>query len=149
MHVLRERVDYSALKERANAHARAYKANKIVIEDAGAGTYLIQVLNKLGLPVVAVRPERDKKTRLLVQLAKFEAGLIYFPRQAPWLAEYEAELLAFPNVRFDDQVDSTSQALAADHSDYNFEVLADGMARLSASLAFEPIIRSLYHSKFG
>ena len=37
-------------KERANAHARAYKANKIVIEDAGAGTFLIQELKKLGLP---------------------------------------------------------------------------------------------------
>ena len=100
MHVLRERLEYRALKERANAHARAYKANKIVIEDAGAGTYLIQELNKLGLPVVAVRPERDKKTRLLMQLAKFEAGLIFFPRQAPWLPEYEAEIFAFPNVRF-------------------------------------------------
>jgi predicted phage terminase large subunit-like protein len=136
LHVLRERLDYSALKERGNAHAWAYKANKIVIEDAGAGTYLIQVLNKLGLPVVAVRPERDKKTRLLVQLAKFEAGLVFFPRQAPWLHDYEAELFAFPNVRFDDQVDSTSQALAVDPSGYDAGVLAKGMERLAAGLAF-------------
>ena len=137
MHVLRERLEYSALKERANAHARAYKANKIVIEDAGAGTFLIQELKKLGLPVVAVRPERDKKTRLLMQLAKFEAGLVFFPRQAPWLPEYEAEIFAFPNVRFDDQVDSTSQALAADPSGFDLGALAKGMGRLAEGLAFK------------
>ena len=92
--------NHSGLKERAHAHARAYKANKIVIEDADAGTYLIQELKKSGLPVVAVRPERDKKTRLLMQLAKFEAGLVFFPRQAPWLPEYQAEIFAFPKVPF-------------------------------------------------
>ena len=137
MHVLRERFEHSALKERANAHARAYKATKIVIEDAGAGTYLIQELHKLGLRVVAVRPERDKKTRLLMQLAKFEAGLVFFPRQAPWLPEYEAEIFAFPNVRFDDQVDSTSQALAVDPSGFDLGALAAGMGRLAEGLAFK------------
>jgi hypothetical protein len=34
------------------------------------------------------------------------------PREAPWLAAYVAELLAFPNGAHDDQVDSTSQALS-------------------------------------
>jgi hypothetical protein len=56
---------------------------------------------------------------------------------------------AFPSVRFDDQVDSTSQALAADHSTYNAAALAEGMARFSAALTFDPFIRSLYDSKFG
>jgi phage terminase large subunit-like protein len=44
---------------------------------------------------------------------------VFFPKCASWLAEYESELFAFPSVRFDDQVYSTSQALAADHSTYN------------------------------
>ena len=34
-------------------------------------------------------------------------------KDAPWLAEWLDELLAFPNGRHDDQVDSTSQALYA------------------------------------
>ena len=113
------------------------------------GTGLTQHLQKAGMPAIAVKPDRNKKTRMQIQSAKFEAGLVFFPKQAPWLSDYQAELFAFPNARFDDQVDSTSQALAADHSDYNFEVLTDGMARFSAGLAFEPFIRSLYHSKFG
>ena len=149
MHVLRERLEYPALKARAIEHARAYTPNKILVEDAGIGMGLIQDLQKAGMPAVAVKPERNKKTRMQIQSDKFAAGLMFFPKYASWLAEYEFELFAFPSVRFDDQVDSTSQALAADHSGYNLEVLADGMARLSAGLAFEPIIRSLYHSKFG
>lgn len=149
MHVLRERLEYPALRTCAIEHARAYKPNKIVVEDIGLGTGLIQDLKKVSLPVIAVKPERNKKTRMQIQSAKFEAGLVFFPKQAPWLSHYEAEIFAFPNVRFDDQVDSTSQALAADPSDYNLEVLADGMTRLSAGLTFEPFIRGLYHSKFG
>jgi hypothetical protein len=34
------------------------------------------------------------------------------PREAHWLADYLHELTVFPNGRYDDQVDSTSQALA-------------------------------------
>ena len=28
------------------------------------------------------------------------------PKEAPWLADFEAELLAFPSGRYDDQVDA-------------------------------------------
>jgi hypothetical protein len=83
------------------------------------------------------------------QSLKFQRGDVRLPRHAPWLSEYQGELLSFPQVRFDDQVDSTSQALAADHSTFNLAPLAEGMARFSNALTFEPFIRSLYHSKFG
>ena len=46
------------------------------------------------------------------QSAKFESGQVYFPHEASWLRELEAELFAFPASRHDDQVDSVSQALA-------------------------------------
>ena len=36
---------------------------------------------------------------------------MFFPKEAPWLADLEAELFAFPSGRHDDQVDSISQAL--------------------------------------
>jgi hypothetical protein len=47
-----------------------------------------------------------------IQSAKFESGQVFFPNRAPWLADLEAELFAFPIGRHDDQVDSISQALA-------------------------------------
>jgi len=34
------------------------------------------------------------------------------PEEAPWLANYLAELTTFPAGRHDDEVDSTAQALA-------------------------------------
>jgi hypothetical protein len=37
---------------------------------------------------------------------------VFFPNRAPWLADLEAELFAFPMAGHDDQVDSISQALA-------------------------------------
>ncbi len=42
----------------------------------------------------------------------FETGQVLLPAEAPWLAEYRRELLAFPGGRHDDQVNSTMQFLA-------------------------------------
>jgi predicted phage terminase large subunit-like protein len=36
---------------------------------------------------------------------------VFIPQDAPWLADYLHELAMFPKGKFDDQVDSTSQAL--------------------------------------
>ena len=46
-----------------------------------------------------------------IQAGKFENGQVFFPKEAPWLPDLEAELFAFPNGRHDDQVDSIGQAL--------------------------------------
>jgi phage terminase large subunit-like protein len=40
------------------------------------------------------------------QQGRFAAGRILLPHEAPWLPEFENELLAFPYGRFDDQVDA-------------------------------------------
>jgi hypothetical protein len=40
-----------------------------------------------------------------------ENGFVYLPEKAEWLAVYLHELTTFPNGKFDDQCDSTSQAL--------------------------------------
>jgi len=36
---------------------------------------------------------------------------VYVLEQAPWLGEFQAEILQFPHGKHDDQVDSMSQAL--------------------------------------
>jgi predicted phage terminase large subunit-like protein len=112
VHVLRGRFDYPTLKARLVSHAKSHEPNKILIEDAGVGTALVQELKKEAFSVVAVKPEYDKRTRMSIQSAKFESGRVLFPERAPWLADLEAELFAFPRGRHVDQVDSISQALA-------------------------------------
>ena len=62
--------------------------------------------------VTRFKPEGDKVMRLDAQTATIENGFVHLPREAHWLADYLHELTLFPNGRHDDQVDSTSQALA-------------------------------------
>ena len=38
--------------------------------------------------------------------------MVVLPRSAPWLAEFVAELVGFPNARHDDQADALAQMLA-------------------------------------
>jgi phage terminase large subunit-like protein len=76
------------------------------------GAALVAELARAGLSAIGIKPEHDKRTRMSIQSAKFASGQVIFPNQAPWLADLEAELFAFPMGRYDDQVDSISQALA-------------------------------------
>jgi predicted phage terminase large subunit-like protein len=116
----RGRYEYPQLRATAIALAERYKPDTILIEEASTGIALAQELRQAGR--FAVRPipvERDKIGRLYVQQAKFEAGLVLFPRAAPFMAALEAELLTFPQGKTDDQVDSISQALAYQTGGYD------------------------------
>jgi hypothetical protein len=73
----------------------------------------IQELIEEGIHAVKrFKPEYDKVMRLHAQTATIENGFVYLPQDAHWLAEYLHELTTFPNAKYDDQLDSTSQALA-------------------------------------
>ena len=60
---------------------------------------------------IPIKPEGSKVERMVAQSAKIEAGHVYLPKDAPWLATFLRELLAFPNGANDDQVDIVSQLL--------------------------------------
>ena len=112
LHVLRERMDFPTLKSRVASHAHTSGADTILIEKAGSGHALLQSLySETDLPVIAISPQFDKETRVAQVSAQIEAGRVHLPEEAPWLAEFEKEVLAFPNGKFDDQVDSLSQFL--------------------------------------
>ena len=49
--------------------------------------------------------------RMRAQTAIIENGKVWLPSDAPWLDDYLHELAMFPNGKYADQVDSTSQAL--------------------------------------
>jgi predicted phage terminase large subunit-like protein len=116
----RGRYEYPRLRDTAIALAERFRPDAILIEDASTGIALAQELRKVLTYVVKPTPiERDKIGRLYVQQAKFEAGLVLFPKGATFLPELETELLLFPQGRADDQVDSISQALAYQTSGYD------------------------------
>jgi predicted phage terminase large subunit-like protein len=114
LHVFRQRLNYPNLKRRVQELARRDRPNKILIEDKASGTQLIQDLKADGVyAVTAYQPPTgtDKIMRLHAQTAAFENGRVLLPARAPWLADYVTELTSFPGSRYDDQVDSTTQAL--------------------------------------
>jgi predicted phage terminase large subunit-like protein len=113
--VIRERMECPELERRVRAEARKYPGCTILIEDKASGTQLIQDLQAdfvYGVSAYKPPPNTDKIMRLHAQTTLFEGGFVLLPQHASWLEEYTAELLGFPNARHDDQVDSTTQALA-------------------------------------
>jgi phage terminase large subunit-like protein len=78
------------------SRANEQKPNAILIEDAGFGTALIGALKQRALPVVAVKPEGDKKTRLLRQITKFTNSQVFLWKNAPGRTDLEVELFIFP-----------------------------------------------------
>ena len=109
--VWRKRVDYPSLKAGVQELAKKWNAKRVLVEDTGAGTSLVQELRTRVSGIIAVKPEGDKVSRMAVAYAKFEAGQVFLPERAPWLPDFEAELFSFPGSRHDDQCDSISQAL--------------------------------------
>ena len=112
--ILRERLDYPSLTMRVIDHAHRLLAHNVLIEDKGSGTELIQDLRfgKTGIKPIDITPDVDKVTRVSNQSAQIEAGRVIRPETASWVEDFKAELLTFPNGRFDDQVDSLSQFLS-------------------------------------
>ena len=108
----RDRVDYPTLKRRVTGFAEVLHPEVLLIEDKVAGTGLIQDLQEEGrFPVVPYEPHGDKESRMRWQAAKIEAGQVFLPREASWLADFEDEVRQFPGGKHNDQVDSMSQAL--------------------------------------
>ena len=142
--VFRERMEYPALKRAVASLYQAWRPQAVLIEDKGSGQSLIQELKegvemdqalddkRVRIPVIAIDPKGvNKVDRLIAVSSLFEAGMVYLPFTAPWLADYEIELTIFPLAPHDDQVDSTSQFLKWAHENQaNFDHAASGRKRV-------------------
>jgi predicted phage terminase large subunit-like protein len=112
LHVARGHWTVLQMRDHTIALAERWKVHLVLIEDTASGTGLIQLLQEqTSLSVSPRTPKGDKETRLDRHQARFEVGRIFLPNDAPWLAEFESELLAFPNGRYDDQLDALLQTL--------------------------------------
>ncbi len=113
MDVHRSHLEYPDLKRRVVQEAQRHHADVVLIEDKASGTHLIQDLGRDGVVrPIAILPDGDKVTRMWAQNAKIEAGDVLLPERAPWLQDFQTEILQFPRGRHDDQVDSLSQFLS-------------------------------------
>lgn len=115
LHVWRGQLEFPHLRQKLIALALEHKPNCVLIEEAGPGLHLVQDFRAnpvSGVPIpIGIKPEGDKLVRMEAQSARFEAGQVHLPNEAPWLATFLHEMLAFPMARHDDQIDSVSQFL--------------------------------------
>lgn len=113
--VWRGRLEFPQLRRKLIALAQEHTPRRLLVEQAGPGLHLIQELRanrECGVPVpIGIKPEGEKLVRMEAQSARFEAGQVYLPKEAPWLSTFLHEILAFPNSKHDDQIDSVSQFL--------------------------------------
>jgi predicted phage terminase large subunit-like protein len=108
----RRQIDYPTLLRAARELKRTWVADHVVIEKEGVGYALLGDLRKEFIGTIhPYLPRLDKESRFAAQSAKIESGLISLPREASWLGAFKNELVAFPNGRNDDQVDSVAQFL--------------------------------------
>jgi len=112
LEIYREWLEYPDLKKHATELVKTWKADTILIEDKASGQSLIQDLKReIKEPIIAIKVTKDKITRLASVSALIEAGRVFLPTEAQWLADFEQEVYLFPNGEHDDQVDSMSQFL--------------------------------------
>jgi predicted phage terminase large subunit-like protein len=112
LNVLRRRMEFPVLRRAIRDHAADWRARNILIEDQASGTQLIQDLIHEGVQgITRYMPNMEKIMRMNSVTSTIENGFVFLPEKADWLAEYLHELTTFPNGKYDDQADSTSQAL--------------------------------------
>jgi predicted phage terminase large subunit-like protein len=119
--VIRGRFPFDTLQRKVMDVKRRYGSSTLLIEDSPISRGLIQNLRGQSVNVTTYKPDTDKRARVIAQSDLFAGGSVRLPRQAGWLEEFTAELLAFPG-RHDDQVDALTQGLAWGRQQWGREV---------------------------
>ncbi|MPZ99496.1 MAG: phage terminase large subunit [Dehalococcoidia bacterium] len=121
--VYRERLQFPDLPGTIEAIGRRYnrdlKLRGVLIEDKGSGISALQTLRAsapdwLARMLLPFEPGGSKEYRASQAAVWVRNGCVLLPHPSeavPWLADFEAELFAFPSAAHDDQVDSLVQAV--------------------------------------
>ena len=111
--VYRRQMEFPELIRQMKALYMKYNPNAVVVEYAASGKSAFQSLKmQTGIPLIPITVHKSKVVRLEMVSPMIEAGRVFIPDTASWLHDYLEEMSMFPNGENDDQVDSTSQALA-------------------------------------
>ena len=110
--VFRGKFEFPDLKKNVMKMYDAFSPSAVLIEDKLTGHSLIQDIEySSSIPIIKIIPKTSKRDRLIGVSSMFEAGRVLIASNKIWLAELESELINFPSVKYDDQVDSITQFL--------------------------------------
>lgn len=111
---LKQRMDFPATLQAIRSMSNRHKdAAPILVEEAANGAALIATLANEIPGIIGVKADRSKEARVHAVAPYFEAGNIYLPDPSidPTIYDFVEELVNFPAVKNDDEVDACSQAL--------------------------------------
>lgn len=113
--IWRKKVGYPELKRKAKNLILKWTPNEVLIEDKSSGISLSQELKadqEVRSSIIPINPGSfSKLVRMENETAFIESGVVWLPEAAPWLEDFENEIVLFPNGKNDDQVDPMSQFL--------------------------------------
>ncbi len=110
VHQYREQVQAPDAMAAAVRIVHEFNAEYIAVEKDGLGLGMVQTIRRTGVAVKPIKARGCKEARSEIAEIRMSAGMIYFPREAPYLWDLEQELLHFPNGEFADQVDALAHA---------------------------------------
>jgi predicted phage terminase large subunit-like protein len=109
---VRARMDFPTTVQAVRTlSARWPEARAKLIEDKANGPAVIATLRREISGLIPVEPQGGKAARVAAVSPVIEARNVWLPQEAPWVGDFVEECAAFPNGRYDDQVDAMSQAL--------------------------------------
>lgn len=108
--VFREKMEFTPLKQAVYTLRGRYNPNFILIEDRMSGQQLVQVLREERVSgLEPILPTLNKEVRAMGQTPVMRD--VVLEKGAPWVDAFLLEAAHFPKGRYDDQVDSMTQAL--------------------------------------
>ena len=107
----RGRIDGTRQIPTLKVYSSRHRAVRIGVEAVAYQWTFVQQALAQGLPIAAIKRGREsKEIRAYMIAGRYEAGQVFHPLNAPWVAALENELIDFPTGAYDDQVDVLSDA---------------------------------------
>ena len=94
-----------------NVAEKYHNVNAWLVEDKANGSAIISTLKKHISGIKPITPKESKIARAEAIGTYIESGNVYIPEQANYVNDLEFEIVNFPAVEHDDQIDSMTQAL--------------------------------------
>jgi predicted phage terminase large subunit-like protein len=106
------RYDFPELSQKAMQLYGMWEPDVVLIEKKASGQSLLQVLQRMNVPLQSYTPDKDKRARANACTVLVDAERIWVPYGKEWAETFLTDLALFgtPGVH-DDVVDSTTQAL--------------------------------------
>lgn len=108
----RARMEGPDILPRVDAMRKKHRASFAGIETVAFQLSIVQAARRANIPVREIPADKDKTVRAIAATPHMEAGKVWLPLEAPWLADFEAEIFSFPNATHDDQTDTLTYGTA-------------------------------------